>query len=207
LGGGDAEVAPRGLERGPRRGPFLARDPGDALEVAQRRLRSCDGRRRDDRNVVLNEGLALEVSRGGEPSDDRELRPVCANELDHGLRRADLNIELDARMSGMERGDRIDRQVHPGARSRDRKSSGLGARERPRPPCRLRDKSFGPLDMVRHELARRGEADPPRASDHELCSELGLELRDVLRHGRLADDELLRGGRERTSARQGGERP
>jgi len=206
LCGRDAEIPPRGLKRGSRRGSFLARNPSEALEVAQGRPRPRDGRSRDDRDVVLDEGLALQISRGGEPADDRKLRTVCADELDDRLRGADLNVELHARMRGVERGDRIDRQVHPGARGRDRQASGFGARERACTSRRLRDESLSPLDVVGHELARRRKTNPSRPSDDELRSELCLELGNVLRHGRLADDELLRGGRERTSARQGGER-
>jgi len=142
------------------------------------------------------------VARGCEPADDGELGPVCADELDHRLRRPDLHIELDTRMGGVERRDGIHREIHPGAGRRDREPSGLGSRERPGAARGLRDERLGALDVVGHELARGGQADTAWSADDQLRPELGFKLRDVLRDGRLADDELFRCGREGPAARE-----
>ena len=60
--------------------------------------------------------------------------------------------------------------------------------------------------MVRDEFARGRQTNAARSSDHEARAELGFQLGDVFRDGRLADHELLRCRRERSPARQGSER-
>ena len=77
-------------------------------------MRSRDRRCCDDDDVVLDQGLALDVSGRRESSDDRKLRPVRADELDDRLRRTDLDVELDTRMGRVECGDSVDSEVHPG---------------------------------------------------------------------------------------------
>jgi len=44
-------------------------------------MRPRERRRADDDDVILDQNLALEISRGGEPPDDRELDAVGADEL------------------------------------------------------------------------------------------------------------------------------
>src|SRR5439155_23634175 len=58
-----------------RRGPLLPRDPGQTLEVAQRRPPARHGGRGDDDNVVLEQHLALDITRSSAPSSPFRSRP------------------------------------------------------------------------------------------------------------------------------------
>ena len=78
----------------------------------------------------------------------------------------------------------------------------LACRER---PAGVREQSLRPQHVVGEQLTGGSQRRLPPPADDELLAELGFERRDVLRHRRLADVELLRRTGERPLPRDGRE--
>ena len=110
-------------------------------------------------------------------------------------------------MRALKHRDDVRQQVGAGdARRDDRKRAGRGVAKSGNPSGRLEKKRLGAQHVIGKEVAGRSQRPTPRVALDQLHPDLSLDIRDVLRDGRLTDPELSRGYGKRAVSRDRRER-
>ncbi len=182
-----------GLDGCPRRGSFLARQPGEPFELLGTQPSSAQRGRPDQDNVVLDKWLALELGGHGQSADDAELGLVRSHELERARRGRHLELELDAGMTFLEPREKLGEEVGAGdARGGDRQRAGLGLLAGCERPAGVGQQRLGTEHVVREYLAGGRECRALAATRDEPLAHFRLERGQVLGDRGLAHVELLR---------------
>ena len=132
---------------------------------------------------------------------------LCARtQLERVLRHGHVVLDLDAGMQLVEAREQLRQQVEAG-RPRggegERADTGVaGACER---AARVREQRLRPEHVVREQPAVLGQLGAAGGPHDQRMAQLRLELGDLLRDRRLADEELVGGARERGASGDGRE--
>ncbi|HKH31206.1 MAG TPA: hypothetical protein VKA45_09150 [Gaiellaceae bacterium] len=189
--GMQAHLPAGGLDGGARCGPLRARDPRQALEILRPQSPPAERRGADQHDLVVEQGLAVQLGRRLEPPDDRDLGLVRPNPGKRLGRGRDVELELDSRIAVAELEQNVRQQVCPrNPRRRERQRAGLGLGPGAERALRVREQRLRAQHVVGEQLAGRRERRAGPAARNERLADLRFERGEVLRDRRLADVKL-----------------